>query len=79
MIHVVIRGNRFEAARAAADRKIGLAFDRELRPNETTGRVGDHNHAALLAWFSEPGEAPFPVGTLLFFNPAKLSGPQWRR
>jgi hypothetical protein len=65
---VIVKGNRFQAARAAADRGIPFAFVTEWK-GYTIGRVGDQHLESVSDWFCEPsitGE-PFPVGTCLHY------------
>lgn len=72
-IHVIIKGTIAQAARAAADRGIGLAIDRVWQrlgaQGECVGRVGGQHESAIRAWFHEaPNDPPFPPGTLLHFS-----------
>lgn len=76
----VVRGGRFVAARAAADRGIPAAFKRELPASrETVIEVGPEHLEKLAAWLAELGqtrqEAPGddPRYPLMFTGP-KLDG-----
>jgi hypothetical protein len=62
----IIKGSRFEAAKAAADRGVPLVFIREVG-NDTVGKTeADEN--ILNKWFCEDDpRAPFPVGSLLLW------------
>ena len=72
MIQLLVKGNKFEAVRAAAAHNIPAAFYRELPRDtgtvETLLRVHDAHRKAVSDWFAEPGTAPFPAGALLFFR-----------
>jgi hypothetical protein len=61
---VIIKGNKFEAARAAADRGIPLVFTREV-DGDTLGRA-NATVDELNAWLCSPPSAPpYPAGSLL--------------
>jgi hypothetical protein len=63
---IIVKGDKFAAAQAAAARGIPFAFICETQHGETIGRVSLDYRADVLKWFLEPpGNAPFPVGTLL--------------
>lgn len=75
----VVKGERYQVARAAAERGIQVAFVREVRVPfaqhtlvETVIRADVSQHMALLAWFGErPPLSPFvgyPIGTLLIIS-----------
>ncbi|MEM4360098.1 MAG: hypothetical protein QXT45_06180 [Candidatus Bilamarchaeaceae archaeon] len=66
---LVVKGNKFVAARAAADRGIPFVFDRELR-GETTGYT-TVSERKLNEWFIESVEPPYKSGDLLFWTYAK--------
>lgn len=70
MIRCIIRGNRFQAARVAADRGIPFVFHHEAR-GETRGDVPDDYLDLLVRWYTETKFkkmlSGFPVGTLLFY------------
>jgi hypothetical protein len=71
-LSLIVKGNKFQAARAAADRGIGFAFVREVKHGdsvETVGRCGSDQRDKVVRWFAEGSmQAPFPVGTLLLFT-----------
>jgi hypothetical protein len=74
-LFVLIKGNKFEVAKACADRGIPFAFKFEHYPwkagkfVETSGLVPSDYHAEIASWFiSAPHEAPFPVGTVLHYS-----------
>ena len=52
MLHVIVKGNKFQAARAAADRGIPFVFQEELRGLWTVGLVSDAHQDKVAAWFS---------------------------
>jgi hypothetical protein len=63
----IIKGNKFEAAQAAASRKIPFVFEKETR-GQTVG-LTTASERALNSWLGKgPFNPPFPVGTLLFWN-----------
>lgn len=66
MHRLIVKGNRFEAAQAAADRGIPFVFIRELE-DVTVGAVGAQFDDLVTAWFHEDGRAPYPAGSLLSF------------
>jgi hypothetical protein len=66
-LRLVVKGDMFTAARAAAARGVPFTFIRENN-GETIGRTGDQHRKAVEAWFAEPPrDAPFPAGALLHF------------
>ncbi len=68
---IVVKGNRYQAARAAADRHIPFAFKNEKRDmSETTGEVGSQHRASVVRWYCEPSCPPFEPGTCLFYSEA---------
>lgn len=68
---LIIKGDKFKAAQAAAARGIPLAFVRETSaPEWMPDTIGDTaaSYETVAAWFGEPPHAaPFPVGSLLSF------------
>lgn len=67
MYQLVVKGSRFQAARAAADRNVPFVFDRE-NGSETLGR-SNASIESLTRWLcEEPREAPYPAGALLWYN-----------
>lgn len=76
MRSLIVKGDRFQAARAAADRGIPLAFSHEVRDSGPCLTVGRSSASvdALNRWVCEaPHSAPFPVGSLLYWSEAPLS------
>jgi len=68
MLSLIVKGNRFEAARAAADRGIPAVFKVETN-SETVLLVGDQHEEAVALWFCEDSyPAPYPVGACLFYS-----------
>jgi hypothetical protein len=77
MLNLVIKGGRFEAARAAANRAIPLVFVREVATGfltTTVGRTGEEQIEKVARWLAEVGVeaceagSGFPAGTLLIYN-----------
>jgi len=70
-LNLVVKGTRYDAAKAASARHIPFAFSHETKRGETVGRVATMHLEAVRAWLAEPGEAVagvgFPPGTLLTF------------
>jgi hypothetical protein len=71
-LSLIVKGDKFQAARAAADRGIGFAFVREVRHEgtvETVGLSGSEQRDKIVRWFGEGTmQAPFPIGTLLLYT-----------
>lgn len=70
-LQLIIKGDRFQAAHAASQRHIPLAFVREVRHahvHETIGKVGVQFWDVVSKWFGEDIHAPYPAGTLLHFS-----------
>lgn len=69
MFSVIVKGSRFDSARAAAARGIGLVYVRETRPNAETLALTGASLDALQRWLGEaPHAAPYPCGALLHFS-----------
>jgi hypothetical protein len=68
MLSLIIKGNRFQAARAAADRGVALAFARETRWNETIGTAPNSAYDKVVEWFGEDAWEPPKVGSLLCYS-----------
>lgn len=66
MIKLIVKGNKFQAAKAAADRKLPFVFDRQ-HPTylETYGYAGEQYRSEVVAWFSEKST---DIGSLLFYR-----------
>lgn len=69
MIGILVKGCYHDAEAAAIERGIRVHWthDRETG-SEMYGQVADSLHDQIAAWFQEPGQAPFPVGTLLHYS-----------
>lgn len=73
-ISVVVKGDKFTAAREAASRDIPAAFVREVsgRNPSTVLRVSESFREPVAAWFGEPGRIVegegFPAGTCLIYS-----------
>lgn len=67
MLSLIVKGTRYQAARAAADRGIPFAYVRET-DTETVGHVDSAHRDRVLAWFTEPGAPPYPAGSLLLYH-----------
>jgi hypothetical protein len=71
-MHLLVKGSKFDAAKAASDRGIPFVFVEEIRNApvylETIGKVDKRFADKVSAWFTEPGDAPFPEGTLLYYH-----------
>lgn len=72
VVYVIVKGNRFDAAREAAKRGIPFVYRREGNERrETVGMVPMDFAPAVREWFHESPvlqKAPFPVGTVLTFS-----------
>lgn len=66
-LSLVVKGDKHTAAKAASARGIPMAFKTETAHGETVGHVGTQHLDKVHKWFSEPGTAPFPPGSLLHF------------
>lgn len=83
-LSLIVKGNKFQAARAAADRGIPFAFVRETAWGETVGKANYMAEPQVAAWFNEceharlgetdngfllgPRTCSAPVGSLLFWE-----------
>lgn len=77
MHRLIVKGNKFEAAKAAARRGIPFVFDNELSgvvkgEVMTVGRT-NADIGLLNSWFIEDmmgkNRAPYPIGSLLYWHP----------
>jgi hypothetical protein len=66
---LIVKGDKFQAARAAADRGFPFAFEHEALSPATTVGVTDATIDALNTWVCEDTVSPFPVGSLLHWAP----------
>lgn len=73
-IRCIIKGDKFQAAKAAADRGIPFVFDHELPGpvvSETRGDVPSSYHDKVAEWYCEDSYhqmGGYPIGTLLFYS-----------
>ena len=68
MLSVIVKGTKFQAAQAAADRSIPAVFKVETK-GETVLLVGEQHEAKVAEWFCEDSyPAPYPVGACLFYS-----------
>lgn len=68
----IVKGLPLVALTAARDRGLPAEILREHpRFAETQLLVPDEYRAEVVRWFCETAEAPFPVGTLLFYTEAQ--------
>jgi hypothetical protein len=68
---LIIKGDKFQAARAAADRGILLAYVEQVWSKFSPATIGKTNADVerLNAWFVEDKQGPpFPVGSLLHWG-----------
>jgi len=66
---VIIKGTQSEAEAAAAERGLTLNYFDKAPSNGTTVAETTADVATLAKWLaSEPYCAPYPVGTLLYYN-----------
>ena len=69
MISVIVKGNRYTAARVAAERGIPFAFQAEHRNGqETVGLVSEEYEDKVIDWFIAHITPPFPDGACLFYD-----------
>ena len=72
-LSLIVKGDKFQAAKAASARGIPFVFSHEVRTKlhgrtETVGKVGDQFKDVVRAWYHEENSAPFPIGTLLAWS-----------
>lgn len=72
MIRLLVKGSKDEACAAARQRKVELLEATERTPTETFCLAELSQARRIYDWFGDPGQAPFPPGTLLYF--VDLSG-----
>lgn len=68
---LIIKGNKYQAAKAAADRKIPFISQKDLYGDITIGKAMLSPNSVLILnmWLCEsPLQAPFPPGTLLYWS-----------
>jgi hypothetical protein len=69
-MQALIKGNRHQAAKAAADRRVPAVFISETKRGETVIRVGPQFERDIIKWFCEDRitDAPFPIGSCLHYS-----------
>lgn len=66
---LIIKGTLLEAATAAAERNVSLVgVSTKLGLRDEVLAQTNSDLILVAGWFAEPGEAPFPQGTLLTFS-----------
>ncbi len=67
---LVVKGNRFQAAKAASDRGIAFAFKREVKYGDTVGSSPASQRDKIRLWMDEEVQVntPLPIGTLLTYK-----------
>jgi hypothetical protein len=79
VLSLVVKGTKFDAAKAAAARRIPFAYRQEIGSpgdKETLGFVGTQYEKEVGTWFVDaPMSPPFPPGTLLSYSVTEKSGP----
>ena len=70
---LIVKGTKEVAIEAAAKHDIKISEDiEETSKGDQMLWATDYDMADIQAWYGElPTHAPFPDGTLLFYNPAK--------
>lgn len=66
-LNLIVKGNRFDAAKAASAHSVPMVFVRETA-TETIGVTSDCEWDRVADWFNEDDSAPYPLGSLLFFS-----------
>jgi hypothetical protein len=71
-IHLLVKGDKFTAAKVAAERGIPFKVVREHRYHfETFGETDGAHRRAVVEWFCDGNDrSPFPIGTLLLYTEA---------
>lgn len=69
MLNLIVKGTRFEAARAASARGVPFVFVNSTRHGETVGVTSDTFWHSIAAWFAEDVAAkpPYAAGSLLHY------------
>lgn len=67
-VSVVVKGTQAEAEWAAAARGVPFTFSNGTSHGEAVGYVPVDHLLAVMRWFGESGQAPFPVGACLLFS-----------
>lgn len=64
-LSLIIKGNRFQAAKAAAKRGVPMTFVLETLNGETVGRASIEHMDAIRAWYGETCGTQFTDGRLI--------------
>ena len=64
---LIVKGDKFQAAKAAADHGVPFVFMDEITGRSTLGST-TVDVDTLNNWFCETIEAPYPAGTLLWWG-----------
>lgn len=69
-LHLIVKGNRYEAAQAATRHRIPFVFCRETAYGETCGITSARFWSDVSGWFIKDAthKAPYAVGALLHYN-----------
>jgi hypothetical protein len=67
MIRLLIKGDLDTAHRATVNRGMETISSWKLHRDCTIGYTRDEYWREVMNWFGEPGQAPFPPGSLLHF------------
>jgi hypothetical protein len=77
MISFIVKGSIEDARKSASERCIAVHSLTYHRVGgivgECHGKVTDEYTGQMIRWFCEPGDAPFPLGTLLHYSLPKES------
>lgn len=70
MMQLIVKGNRYEAAKAASARNVPFVFERETKYNETIGFTGSQQWDRVASWFLEDIglNPPYMLGSLLHYS-----------
>lgn len=70
MLHLIVKGNRYEAAQAASRHRVPFVFCRETKYGETCGITSSTFWTDISCWFIEDAtrKAPYPTGSLLHYS-----------
>ena len=82
MLNLIVKGDRFDAARAATAHKVPAMFVREIRPSfdhagrltvNTVLHVHDRFEPDVASWYVEDmNDGEFPKGSVLLYNPLEV-------
>jgi hypothetical protein len=77
-LRIIVKGNEYEVEQAASARGVPFAFVETNRAGQTLCDVSAEHSEKVMAWFCESGtEAPFPIGSLLFFSELPKTAEQY--